>query len=268
MSKIFRENLLKDKVALVSGGGSGIGLAIAKELGSLGAKIVICGRKDEKLKKGLKSIQDIGITAHSFVCDIREVPQVEALVDFVLEKAGRIDILVNNAGGQFPSPALAFSPKGWNAVINTNLNGTWYMTQTVAKKWMVDHGGGKVINIVACMWKGFPALAHTGAARAAVVNLTKSLAVEWAQFKILVNSVAPGIIDSSGLEVYSSDLIKDSWRRVPIKRLGTSEEVAWAVAYLASPAGDYYTGATLCIDGGHAHWGDMWPIPDPEPEKK
>lgn len=262
MSTIFRENLLKEKVALVSGGGSGIGFAIAKELGGLGASVVICGRKVEKLEKAALELQDIGINVLSRQCDIRVVEQDEALVDFVLEKHGKIDILVNNAGGQFPSPAIAYSPKGWNAVINTNLNGTWYMTQTVAKKWMMEHGG-KVINIVACMWKGFPALAHTGAARAAVVNLTKSLSVEWAQFKILVNCVAPGIIASSGLSVYSPDMIKDSWQRVPLKRLGTTEEIAWSVAYLASPAGDYYTGSTLCIDGGHAHWGDLWPIPDP-----
>lgn len=263
MSSIFRDDLLRDKVAVVTGGGSGIGLAIARELGGLGATISICGRKAEKIERGVGILQQSKIKVFSKQCDIREIDQVESFVDFTLENAAGIDILVNNAGGQFPSPALNYSPKGWNAVINTNLTGTWYMTQTVAKKWMANHGG-KVVNIVACMWKGFPALAHTGAARAAVVNLTKSLAIEWAQLKILVNCVAPGIIRSSGLERYPDEIIKESWRRVPLKRLGTEDEVAWAVAYLASPAGNYFTGATLCIDGGHAHWGDLWPIPDPD----
>lgn len=264
-SSIFRDDLLKGKVALVSGGGSGIGYASASELARLGATIVLCGRREEKIQAARTGMEEQGAVVHAKTCDIREVDQVEAWVDFALEKAGRIDVLVNNAGGQFSQPAIDFRKKGWDAVINTNLNGTWYVTQTVANKWMVDHGG-KIINIVACMWRGMPSLAHTGAARAAVVNLTKSLSVEWAQYGIRINCVAPGIIEGSGFTTYPEDIqarMREKWRKVPLKRFGREEEIAWAVAFLASPAGDYFTGSTLSVDGGHAHWGDTWSVPNP-----
>ena len=169
---------------------------------------------------------------------------------------GPATVLVNNAGGQFPSPALNIKPNGWRAVIDTNLNGTWLMTQAVAQS-MFFKSGGKVVNIVANMWRGFPGMAHTGAARAGVVNLTKSLALEWAKNRILVNAVAPGVIRSSGLDTYPK-AVRDSIetevpKHIPLKRLGTMEDVAWAVTYLASPAGDYITGETICVDGGQAH---------------
>ena len=170
---------------------------------------------------------------------------------------------MNNAGGQFPSPALNIKPKGWRAVIDTNLNGTWLMTQAVAQS-MFFKSGGKVVNIVANMWRGFPGMAHTGAARAGVVNLTKSLALEWAKNRILVNAVAPGVIRSSGLDTYPK-AVRDSIetevpKHIPLKRLGTMEDVAWAVTYLASPAGDYITGETICVDGGQAHWGTVFSV--------
>lgn len=260
--KIFADGLLKDKVALITGGGSGIGLAIAREFGDLGAKIAISGRKAEKLEAAAQELRNAGITVYTQTCDIRQPEQVDALVDGVLKEFGRIDILINNAGGQFPSPAENISPNGFFAVINNNLNGTWYVTRAVATKWMIPNGGGKICNIVANMWRGFPGMVHTGAARAGVVNMTKTLSVEWAKFKIYVNAVAPGTIQSSGMKQYPPDLVTISRQAIPVKRMGTVEEIAWGVTYLCSPAGDFITGETLSIDGGAQHWGDIWPIDD------
>lgn len=261
--KIFADNLLKDKVALITGGGTGIGLAIAREFGALGAKLAISSRKVENMEKAAAELKSSGYPIYTQTCDIRQVEQVEALVDGVLKEYGRIDILINNAGGQFPSPAEYITPNGWFAVINNNLNGTWYVTQTVAKKAMIPQGGGKIVSIVANMWHGFPGMVHTGAARAGVVNMTQTLSVEWAKHKILVNAVAPGTIQSSGMKQYPPELITISRQAIPVKRPGTVEEVAWGVVYMVSPASDFITGETLCIDGGAQNWGDTVPIDDP-----
>jgi NAD(P)-dependent dehydrogenase (short-subunit alcohol dehydrogenase family) len=259
--KIFADNLLRDQVALVTGGGTGIGLAIAREFGSLGAKLAISSRKQENMDTAKAELDELGFPVITKTCDIRQVDQVNDLVDAVLQEYGRIDILINNAGGQFPSPAELISPNGWAAVINNNLNGTWYVTQTVANKWMINNGG-KICSIVANMWRGFPGMVHTGAARAGVVNMTKTLGVEWARYKINVNAVAPGTIQSSGMKQYPPDLVTTSRMAIPAMRMGTEEETAWAVTYLCSPAADFVTGETLAIDGGAANWGDIWPIPD------
>lgn len=260
--KIFADDLLKDKVALITGGGTGIGLAIAREFGQLGAKLAISSRKADNMAAGEKELRELGYPVISRTCDIRQVDQVNALVEAVIEHYGRIDILINNAGGQFPSPAELISPNGWFAVINNNLNGTWYVTQTVANRWMIPSGGGKICTVVANMWRGFPGMVHTGAARAGVVNMTKTLSIEWARFNIQINAVAPGTIQSSGMKQYPPELIATSRHRIPVKRMGTEEEIAWGVTYLVSPASDFITGETLCIDGGAQHWGDIWEIPD------
>jgi citronellol/citronellal dehydrogenase len=259
---IYREGILSGKVAIITGGGTGIGKEISKQFGLLGAKIVIASRKREHIDPAIDEYRRMGIESIGQITDIRISEDVERLVDSTIERFGAIDILVNNAGGQFPSPAISFTPRGWDAVIKTNLTGTWYVTQQVAKKWMIPKGGGKIVNIVANMWRGFPGMAHTGAARAAVVNLTKSLAIEWAQYKIRINCVAPGIIKTEALERYARGISREVWRRVPLKRLGTPEEVANVVTFLASKAGDYITGETICVDGGAQLWGDLWPIPD------
>jgi len=262
-SAIFRPDLLADAVAVVTGGGSGIGLAIARECAPLGAKLAIGARKAERLTAAAAELEALGAEVFHAPLDIRNEETVQTWVDAVVERFGRIDVLVNNAGGQFPSPAMAIRPKGWRAVIDTNLNGTWYMSQAVGER-MAAGDGGRIINIVANMWRGFPGMAHTGAARAGVVNLTKTLALEWAKDGILVNAVAPGVIRSSGLDTYP-DYVRESIetevpKHIPLKRLGTEDDVAWAVAYLASPAGDYITGETVCVDGGQAHWGMVFPI--------
>jgi citronellol/citronellal dehydrogenase len=167
---------------------------------------------------------------------------------------------VNNAGGQFPSPAAAMSPKGWDAVIRNNLNGTFYMTREVATRAMLPARRGAIVNVTANVARGFPGMAHTGAARAGVENLTKSLAIEWAPQDVRVNAVAPGLIASSGTVQYGEAVIEAGRQRTPQKRAGTVEEVAHAICYLASPAAAFVTGAILRIDGGQALWGDLWPI--------
>lgn len=262
MSSIFRADLLDGLVVVVTGGGSGIGKQIARECLTLGARVAIGARKEERLQQAAAELGELG-DVYSAPLDIRDRDAVDTWVAAVEADFGPIDVLVNNAGGQFPSPALAISSKGWRAVIDTNLNGTWNMTQAVGTR-MVGRGRGRVISIVANMWRGFPGMAHTGAARAGVVNLTKTLALEWATTGVLVNAVAPGVIRSSGLDTYPEEvrhaLDTEVPKHIPLRRLGTENDVAWAVAYLASPAGDYITGETLCVDGGQAHWGTVFPV--------
>jgi citronellol/citronellal dehydrogenase len=259
----FRPGLFDGQVALVTGGGSGIGLACAQELLALGAKVAICGRTQEKLDQAEKSLSQHGATL-ARACDIREPEQVEKLVAQVIEQFGKIDILVNNAGGQFPSPAQHLSVRGWDAVIRNNLNGTFYMTREVATRAMIPAKSGVIINVIANIARGFPGMAHTGAARAGVENLTRSLAVEWSQFDIRVNAVAPGVITSSGTKQYPPELVAASVKRTPQQRAGTVEEVAHSILYLASPAALFVTGATLYIDGGASLWGDTFPLPPRE----
>jgi citronellol/citronellal dehydrogenase len=197
----------------------------------------------------------------TFTCDIREPAQVEAFIKDVVTAWGRVDILVNNAGGQFPSPAQHISPNGFLAVIRNNLVGTFHMCREVANQWMIPHKGGRIINVIANIYRGFPGMVHTGAARAGVENMTMTLAVEWAQFGILVNAVAPGIIISSGTAQYPPQLLQRGIAETPLKRAGTVDEVAASIVFLASPAAQYITGATLRIDGAQSLWGHTWEIP-------
>ncbi|HEX2910626.1 MAG TPA: SDR family oxidoreductase [Chloroflexia bacterium] len=248
---IFRDGLFEGQVIMVSGGGTGIGRAITLELAVLGATVVICSRSEEHLEPTRREVEAAGGQAYALLCNIRDEEQVKATVNEVITRFGRLDALVNNAGGQFASPAEAISSKGWNAVIDTNLTGTFYMSRAAMQGWMKEHGGA-IVNIVAEMWRGFPNMAHTGAARAGVVNLTQSLALEWAQYAIRVNAVAPGVINSSGLKSYPPPIqamLKTIAREIPAGRLGSESEVAASVAFLLSPAAAFISGETLKVDG-------------------
>lgn len=250
---MFATDLLKDKVVLVTGGRSGIGYAIAQSCLRYGAKVVIASRKEELLKG---SAEQLGCDYKT--CDIRDLEAVAGLARFIQERYGRLDILFNNAGGQFPSPAEDILPKGWNAVINNNLNGTWYVTQQMANAFFIPNKTGCIINVIANIYRGFPGMAHTAAARAGVDNLTKTLAVEWSRHNIRINAVAPGIIQSSGLDNYPPEFLHGISDTIPAKRLGTVQEVADLCLFLVSPMAGYITGETVYIDGGQRLWGDMY----------
>lgn len=254
---MFQTHLFQGKTVLVTGGGSGIGFEIARQFLQHGAEVFIASRKPERLAAALELLQPLG-TVHSYQLDIREPDQVAGLAAYIAEKSGQLDILVNNAGGQFPSPAEDISPKGWQAVVNTNLNGSWYVTQAVAQRFFFPQQAGIVVNIVANTFRGFPGMAHTGAARAGVSNLTQSLAVEWAPKGVRLNCIAPGIIQSSGLEQYPPELLAGVAKTIPMQRLGTVGDVAGLTLFLASPLAAYMTGDTIYIDGGARLWGDIW----------
>ncbi len=261
-SRIFREDLLAGQVAVITGGGTGIGRATALEMAALGADIALVGRRPEPLRHTQDEIGQLGRTALALPCDIRDYDAVGKTVDAVLDRFGRIDTLFNNAGGQFFQPSTDLTPGGWQAVLNTNLSGTFFFTQHVANRAMIPSGGGAIVNMVINMWRGQPAAVHSAAARAGIDNLTKSLSVEWAVHKIRINAVAPGTVRTEGLDQYPEDVVRQLRSIIPLKREGTPEEIAWLVCYLASEAGAWITGETICIDGGSQNWGSMWNIPD------
>lgn len=261
-ASVLRPGVLAGRAALVTGGGTGIGRAIALELGALGANVALCGRRLEPLAAVAAELGSLGVKSFHAQCDIRQAEQVAALVDGVLGAFGRLDVLVNNAGGQFPAPAAAISPRGFEAVVRNNLLGTYNVTHAVATRAMLPARSGRIVNITANVSRGFPGMAHTGAARAGVENLTRSLAVEWAPFGVQVNAVAPGIIKSTGTDQYPPELLARGRSQTPAKRLGAPEEVAHLVAFLATDAADFITGAVIPIDGGGALWGNVWDLPD------
>jgi citronellol/citronellal dehydrogenase len=258
-SKIFQPGLLDGQVAIVSGGGSGLGRAAALELASLGARVVVCGRRQEPLDDTVGLDPDGRIEAQ--VCDIREEEQVEALVEGACERHGRIDLLVNNAGGQYLSPAEDITPKGFRTVIRLNVEGTWLMSHAVATRAMIpDERGGRIVNVTLSPHHGLPGMAHSSAARAAVENLTRVLSIEWARFGIRLTAIAPGPMATETLRTkYPQPVVEGVAGTVPLGRLGTEEEFAWLVAYLASPAGDYFSGAVLTLDGARDNWFGAWP---------
>jgi citronellol/citronellal dehydrogenase len=258
-SKLFVPDLLDGQVAIVSGGGSGLGRESALELAALGARVVVCGRRLEPLEETVASAD--GGHCEARVCDIREEDQVEALVAGVLRKHRRIDLLVNNAGGQYLTPAEDITPKGFRTVIRLNVEGTWVMTHAVATKAMIPESrGGKILNVTLSPHHGLPGMAHSSAARAAVENLTRVLSIEWSRFGIKLTALAAGAFDTDTLRTkYPKPVVEGVAGTVPLGRLGTEEEFAWLVAYLASPAGDYFSGAILTLDGARDNWFGRWP---------
>jgi citronellol/citronellal dehydrogenase len=258
VSEVFRAGLLDGQVGIVTGAGSGVGRAIALELASLGMQVEICGRRIEPLEETAALDPNGRIGAQ--VCDIREEDQVDPFVDGVLERHGSIDLLVNNAGGQFMSPAEAITPKGFRTVIRLNVEGTWLMTHAVATKAMIPAGGGKIVSLTLTPHNGLPGMAHSSAARAAVENLMKVLSIEWARFGIRLNAIALGVIGTETfMTKYPQAVIDAAAGSVPLQRVGKPEEIAWAVAHLASPGGDYMSGSVVTVDGARDNIIGAWP---------
>ena len=261
---VYRADLFSGKTVVVSGGGSGFGKAIACLLARLGANVAICGRNEEKLAATVSLLESMGAQVFSRSLTIRDPDQVDGFIEAVWDKFGALDLLVNNAGGQFPQMALDFKVKGWNAVIDTNLNGTWYMMQSAARQWVERKTPGSIVNIIADIWRGMPGIAHTCAARAGVAYLSKSVAVEWAPHRIRVNCVAPGVCETSGFAQYPPEGLKTYPGANPMLRVGDAHDIAEAVVYLASPGAKFITGEVLTVDGGEQLWGDPWPPGRPD----
>jgi citronellol/citronellal dehydrogenase len=252
--RVFAPDLLAGQVALVTGGGSGLGRVIAETLAACGADLLLAARNVERLESAAAEIRAAtGRRVEAAFVNIRERAAVEALGARAKELFGSIDMLINNAGGQFPQRARDFKPKGWNAVIETNLTGTWNMTQVFGNQ-MLDGKGGTITNVIAVIGRGFPGIAHTAAARAGVLELTKTLAIEWAP-KVRVNCVAPGPIQTEGFQQTYHPEIAKMFEGIPIPRFGTREEVANAVVFMASPASSYITGDVLYVAGGQQLYG-------------
>lgn len=250
---IFRNDLLAGQVAIVTGGGTGLGRGISLAFARHGASVALASRSREHLDPAVREIESLGAKAIAVPTDVRVADEVEAMVTKTRETFGRIDILVNNAAGNFLCPAENLSPNGWNAVVGIVLNGT-FLCSRAAGKVMIDQGKGKIINLIATTaWTGAPLTVHSGAAKAGVMNLTQTLAVEWAKYGIRVNALAPGLVDTEGSRenlwpdpAFAESLVQG----VPIGRFGRVEEIADAALFLASDAADYITGATLVVDGG------------------
>jgi citronellol/citronellal dehydrogenase len=259
-SQVFRDDLLRGRVCLVSGAGSGLGREIALELARLGAVVVGCGRREEPLAETAELAAGLPGGFEWESCDVREEVPVGRLVDGALERHGRIDVLVNNAGGQFLSPAESITPKGFRTVLELNVQGTWLMTHAVATKAMIPAGGGKILSVTLSPHNGMPGMVHSGAARAAVENMMRTLAIEWARFGISTVALAAGqFATETLLTKYPPQVVENLAHSIPLGRTGRAEEMAWLVAYLASPAGDFFSGTTITIDGARDDWVGPWP---------
>lgn len=261
-NSVFAPGLFDGKVVIVTGGGSGIGRCTAHELAALGARVALVGRKLDRLQAVAAEIAEDGGQASTHACDIRQEDAVRAMVAAVLAGHGRIDGLVNNAGGQYMTPLEAISAKGWEAVVNTNLTGGFLVARECFTQAMSRHGGA-IVNIVADMWGSMPGMGHSGAARAGMVSLTETAAVEWGPRGVRVNAVAPGYIASSGMDKYPAEmapLVREMTRTVPSGRFGTEAEVSAGIVYLLSPAAAFVNGSTLRIDGGRPQVRLGWPM--------
>ena len=265
---IFRPGLFQGQIHVVTGGGSGIGRCVAHELAALGATVVITGRTQEKLDKVAAEIREDGGQVDTAAFDIRDEEQVKAAVARIVSTHGRIHGLVNNAGGQFPAPMEMISKRGFEAVVANNLTGGFLMAREVFNQSLSKHGGGAIVNMAADMWNGMAGMAHSGAARAGMVNLTKTAAFEWARSHVRVNAVAPGWVASSGMDSYGPAMapmmlsLKDN---LPMRRLGLEAEISSVICFLLSPGAAFVTGVTVAIDGGAGVNNPVWPKAPHEP---
>jgi NAD(P)-dependent dehydrogenase (short-subunit alcohol dehydrogenase family) len=254
MVDMLREETLKDHVAIITGGGTGIGKAIALHFARLGARVVVASRKLENLEQTVADIETQRGQALAVQTDVRDVAQVQRLVARTKDHFGGIDILVNNAAGNFVAKAEELSPNAWNAIIGIVLNGTWWCTQLVAKEMIAQGRGGSMVNLVAAYaWMGGPGTTPSAAAKAGVLSLTRSLAIEWARHHIRINALAPGPIltENTARQLFAGGALVDTIAQEnPLGRFGTTEEIANAAAYLVSPYAAYVTGTCLTVDGG------------------
>ncbi len=252
---IYREDLLRDQVIFVTGGGTGLGRCTAHELAALGATVVIGARRRDLLEKTAAEIAETGGRCDVVEINIRDEQSVDAAVTQIVERHSRIDGLFNNAGGQFVALVDKMSPNAWRSVIDLNLNGTFLVSTAVHRHSMAERGGA-IVNMLADIWTGYPGMAHMSAARAGIENLTRSLSMEWGTQRVRVNCVAPGTILSGGLLTYPEEVQERTVRdaaTAPLGRLGTESEVSAAVVFLLSPAAAYITGETLKVDGGASY---------------
>jgi citronellol/citronellal dehydrogenase len=261
VSSVLRADANAGRVALVTGGGTGIGRATALELAATGAAVVVCGRRPEPLEETAAAVADAGGASLAVAADIREPADVTRLLNTALGRFGHIDVLVNNAGGQFTAPAEEISDNGWRAVHRLAVDATWTVTREVATRSMIPRRDGLIVFIGFSPLRGLPGFAHAYAARAAVGNLASGLALEWSRHRIRSVCLAVGTIASEGLEQYGEEEI-ERWRRsIPLGRIGTPDDVAGLISFLASPAGTYITGTTIAVDGGTDAWGLAEPPP-------
>jgi NAD(P)-dependent dehydrogenase (short-subunit alcohol dehydrogenase family) len=251
---MFAPTTLKDRVAVVTGGGTGIGLAIAKRLGELGARIVIGNRSAANLEAGSAELLHAGLDPLAVQVDVRNPEQVDELVMRSVRHFGRIDVLVNNAAGNFICRAEDLSPNGWTAVVDIVLNGTFYCSRAVGRHMIERGGGGSIVSILAnYVWTGSAGTIHSAAAKAGVMSMTQTLAVEWARHNIRVNAVAPGPIETPGAarQLWNTpEAVRRITEMIPLRRWGTPQDVADAVAFLVSEHAAFITGEVLTIDGG------------------
>ncbi|HEX2778635.1 MAG TPA: SDR family oxidoreductase [Gemmatimonadaceae bacterium] len=275
--KVFRDGLLRGQVALVTGGGTGIGLGISELLAELGAHVVIASRKAEHVERAAQSIRDAGGSASAETLDVREPDRAAAVVKKIADERGRLDLLVNNAAGNFYAPSETLTPNAWRSVIEIDLYGTFFCSQAVLPV-MKAQGGGRIVSISMTLhYRGWPLMAHATAAKAGIDALTRTLALEWAPYGIRMNAIAPGPIPTEGVrkaftpppsasgqvpDVFAIEQAMESYARkaIPAGRWGTPRDIANMVAFLASPAGEWITGAILVVDGGE------WLAKNPAPK--
>jgi citronellol/citronellal dehydrogenase len=246
----FASDLLTGQVALVTGGGTGMGRATAIEMARCGADVVVLGRRAEPIEDCARIIRELGRKAVAISTDIRLPEQIDSAMLRIKEEFGRLDILVNNAGGQFVTPARELNNKGFETVIRNNLIGSWQMTKAVADHFMLENGGS-IVFVTACVRSGLSGFVHTAAARGGVLAMMKTLAFEWAEFGIRLNCVAPGTVKTEGMDHYPID--PEQWlklNRNVMGHMGDVGDISAAIIFLSSSLGKFVTGEEWYIDGG------------------
>jgi citronellol/citronellal dehydrogenase len=262
-SQIFAPGLLRGAVALITGGGTGLGKATAIELARCGASVTIAGRRSEVLREAVEEVGACTGEGNSDwrTADVRDPEDAERLLGSVLERHGRLDLLVNNAGGQYFAPAEQIAAKGWGAVWRLNVGGMLNMSEAAFELAFKPAGAGTIVNVTLSPHHGMPGMAHSGAARATVEALTRELAQRWAGAGVVVTAVAAGHFETEVLAKYPDSVRAGTARSVPLQRMGTVDEHAWLVTLLASPLGRAFNGSTVTLDGARDNWAGPWPPP-------